>query len=76
MLACADDTAPPKSKAKWLAAFYLCIPSGYATGYLVGADPPDAAADCCHGCHGCCFRHFLHSNGHVAKPEALLLTVQ
>ena len=26
----ADDYAPPKSKAKWLAAFYLCIPVGYA----------------------------------------------
>ena len=35
-LACADDTAPPKSKAQWLATFYLCIPTGYAAGYLAG----------------------------------------
>lgn len=27
---CADDYAPPGAKSKWLAAFYLCIPVGYA----------------------------------------------
>lgn len=26
----ADDYAPPGAKSKWLAAFYLCIPVGYA----------------------------------------------
>jgi len=26
----ADDYAPPSAKSKWLAAFYLCIPVGYA----------------------------------------------
>ncbi len=26
----ADDFAPPGAKSKWLAAFYLCIPVGYA----------------------------------------------
>lgn len=33
---CADDTAPPASKSRWLAVFYLCIPVGYAAGYILG----------------------------------------
>lgn len=36
MFAAADDRAPQASKTLWLAAFYLCIPSGYAIGYLLG----------------------------------------
>lgn len=32
----ADDYAPPASKTKWLAIFYLCIPTGYALGYIFG----------------------------------------
>ena len=32
----ADDTAPPQSKSRWLATFYLCIPVGYAAGYILG----------------------------------------
>lgn len=32
----ADDTAPPASKSRWLATFYLCIPVGYAAGYILG----------------------------------------
>lgn len=32
----ADDTAPPAQKSRWLAAFYLCIPVGYAAGYILG----------------------------------------
>jgi MFS family permease len=31
-----DDIAPPQSKAKWLAIFFLCIPSGFAVGFLYG----------------------------------------
>lgn len=32
----ADDTAPPARKSRWLATFYLCIPVGYASGYILG----------------------------------------
>ena len=32
----ADDAAPKASKSRWLAAFYLCIPVGYAAGYILG----------------------------------------
>jgi MFS family permease len=32
----ADDYAPAASKAKWFAAFYLCIPVGFALGYIFG----------------------------------------
>ena len=32
----ADDSAPPASKSRWLATFYLCIPVGYAAGYILG----------------------------------------
>ena len=32
----ADDTAPPARKSRWLATFYLCIPVGYAAGYILG----------------------------------------
>lgn len=32
----ADDAAPKESKTLWLATFYLCIPTGYAIGYLAG----------------------------------------
>ncbi len=32
----ADDYAPPASKSKWFATFYLCIPVGFASGYIVG----------------------------------------
>jgi len=31
-----DDNAPAASKTQWLAIFYLCIPTGYALGYLFG----------------------------------------
>ncbi|KAL3133909.1 hypothetical protein ABBQ32_008365 [Trebouxia sp. C0010 RCD-2024] len=31
-----DDTAPPARKSRWLATFYLCIPVGYAAGYILG----------------------------------------
>lgn len=31
-----DDYAPPEKKARWFAFFYLCIPSGYALGYVYG----------------------------------------
>ena len=31
-----DDNAPAASKTKWLAVFYLCIPTGYALGYIFG----------------------------------------
>mmetsp|Transcript_6270 Transcript_6270/g.13766 ORF Transcript_6270/g.13766 Transcript_6270/m.13766 type:complete len:518 (+) Transcript_6270:206-1759(+) len=31
-----DDCAPAKNKTKWFAAFYLCIPVGFALGYIVG----------------------------------------
>ncbi|KAK9812393.1 hypothetical protein WJX73_007088 [Symbiochloris irregularis] len=31
-----DDSAPQASKTRWLATFYVCIPSGYALGYLIG----------------------------------------
>jgi len=31
-----DDVAPPQAKAKWLAIFFLCIPSGFALGFLYG----------------------------------------
>lgn len=36
MLCCADDAAPKASKSRWLALFYLCIPVGYAAGYILG----------------------------------------
>ena len=32
----ADDYAPPAAKTQWLAVFYLCIPTGYALGYIFG----------------------------------------
>lgn len=32
----ADDAAPKASKSRWLAVFYLCIPVGYAAGYILG----------------------------------------
>jgi MFS transporter, Spinster family, sphingosine-1-phosphate transporter len=32
----ADDNAPPERKTRWLAAFFLCIPVGYAIGYIFG----------------------------------------
>ncbi|KAA6424015.1 MAG: sugar transporter spinster transmembrane [Trebouxia sp. A1-2] len=31
-----DDSAPPARKSRWLATFYLCIPVGYAAGYILG----------------------------------------
>ncbi|KAG7671421.1 hypothetical protein KSW81_003559 [Nannochloris sp. 'desiccata'] len=31
-----DDVAPPQAKAKWLAIFFLCIPCGFALGFLYG----------------------------------------
>ncbi|PNW82967.1 hypothetical protein CHLRE_06g301550v5 [Chlamydomonas reinhardtii] len=31
-----DDFAPAAQKARWFAAFYLCIPVGFALGYIVG----------------------------------------
>lgn len=31
-----DDYAPPTHKAAWFAAFYLCIPVGFAFGYIFG----------------------------------------
>lgn len=32
----ADDNAPPERKTLWLATFYLCMPVGYALGYIFG----------------------------------------
>ena len=32
----ADDNAPPARKTRWLAIFFLCIPTGYALGYIFG----------------------------------------
>ena len=34
--AAADDAAPKDAKGRWLAAFYLCVPTGYALGYIFG----------------------------------------
>ncbi|WJX26416.1 hypothetical protein P8452_15340 [Trifolium repens] len=31
-----DDNAPASQKTAWLAIFYMCIPSGYALGYIYG----------------------------------------
>ncbi|KAK9905232.1 hypothetical protein M0R45_000426 [Rubus argutus] len=31
-----DDNAPAAQKTVWLAIFYMCIPSGYAFGYVYG----------------------------------------
>ncbi|AES63586.2 sphingolipid transporter spinster-like protein, putative [Medicago truncatula] len=31
-----DDNAPASLKTTWLAMFYMCIPSGYALGYVYG----------------------------------------
>ncbi|KAG2496928.1 hypothetical protein HYH03_004934 [Edaphochlamys debaryana] len=31
-----DDYAPAAQKARWFAAFYLCIPVGFALGYIFG----------------------------------------
>ncbi|KDD76841.1 major facilitator superfamily protein [Helicosporidium sp. ATCC 50920] len=31
-----DDAAPPHRKTQWLAFFYLCIPAGIASGYVIG----------------------------------------
>ncbi|KAK9837488.1 hypothetical protein WJX81_006376 [Elliptochloris bilobata] len=31
-----DDNAPAGAKTRWLATFYLCIPVGYALGYIFG----------------------------------------
>ncbi|GAX75013.1 hypothetical protein CEUSTIGMA_g2459.t1 [Chlamydomonas eustigma] len=35
-----DDWAPPKAKSQWFAAFYLCIPVGFAMGYIVATAQP------------------------------------
>ncbi|XP_021802175.1 probable sphingolipid transporter spinster homolog 2 [Prunus avium] len=31
-----DDNAPAAQKTAWLSIFYMCIPSGYALGYVYG----------------------------------------
>ncbi|CAK9309117.1 unnamed protein product [Citrullus colocynthis] len=31
-----DDNAPVEKKTGWLGVFYMCIPTGYAIGYLYG----------------------------------------
>lgn len=31
-----DDNAPLEQKTAWLAIFYMCIPTGYALGYVYG----------------------------------------
>ncbi|XP_061336408.1 probable sphingolipid transporter spinster homolog 2 [Gastrolobium bilobum] len=31
-----DDNAPVAQKTAWLATFYMCIPAGYAVGYVYG----------------------------------------
>ncbi|XP_022942046.1 probable sphingolipid transporter spinster homolog 2 [Cucurbita moschata] len=31
-----DDNAPASQKSAWLGIFYMCIPSGYAIGYIFG----------------------------------------
>ncbi|RDX76549.1 putative sphingolipid transporter spinster-like 2, partial [Mucuna pruriens] len=31
-----DDNAPVAQKTAWLAVFYMCIPAGYAIGYVYG----------------------------------------
>ncbi|TQD77708.1 hypothetical protein C1H46_036769 [Malus baccata] len=31
-----DDNAPAAQKTAWLGTFYMCIPSGYALGYVYG----------------------------------------
>ncbi|EXB51443.1 putative sphingolipid transporter spinster-2-like protein [Morus notabilis] len=31
-----DDNAPTAQKTAWLAIFYMCIPTGYALGYVYG----------------------------------------
>ena len=31
-----DDNAPAEKKTRWLATFYLCIPCGFALGFLYG----------------------------------------
>ncbi|XP_016180227.1 probable sphingolipid transporter spinster homolog 2 [Arachis ipaensis] len=31
-----DDNAPVSQKTAWLAIFYMCIPTGYAIGYVYG----------------------------------------
>ncbi|KAL0677516.1 hypothetical protein Bca4012_005497 [Brassica carinata] len=31
-----DDNAPQAQKSAWLAMFYMCIPTGYALGYVYG----------------------------------------
>ncbi|XP_030538362.1 probable sphingolipid transporter spinster homolog 2 [Rhodamnia argentea] len=31
-----DDNAPAAQKSAWLAIFYMCIPTGYAIGYVYG----------------------------------------
>ncbi|KAK4801230.1 hypothetical protein SAY86_021717 [Trapa natans] len=31
-----DDNAPIEQKTAWLAIFYMCIPTGYALGYVYG----------------------------------------
>ncbi|TKY59410.1 sphingolipid transporter spinster-like 2 [Spatholobus suberectus] len=31
-----DDNAPAAQKTAWLAIFYMCIPAGYAIGYVYG----------------------------------------
>ncbi|KAE9597109.1 hypothetical protein Lal_00007292 [Lupinus albus] len=31
-----DDSAPDAQKTAWLAIFYMCIPAGYAMGYIYG----------------------------------------
>ena len=32
----ADDHAPKAQKTVWLAIFFLCVPAGYALGYIGG----------------------------------------
>ena len=39
-----DDYAPPGRTTRWLALFYMCIPTGYAVGYIFGGLVAGAAS--------------------------------
>ncbi|PKA53911.1 putative sphingolipid transporter spinster like 3 [Apostasia shenzhenica] len=48
-----DDNAPVAQKTAWLAAFYMCIPTGIALGYVYGG----------------LFHCYLHVDGLTSVPE-------
>lgn len=66
-----DDQAPRPRKTLWLATFYLCIPVGFALGYVLGGVVHGAL-----GWHGDWRVAFLLVSGAMAPFVVFLLLVR